>query len=130
MKRIFQLFLITLTSLALLACSKKLDFKNASLNPLPDSSSRQVLLTESVDIELDNMQTFRLAAGSRWEMVGRLPPGIVYRPVNTTLLIAEGQVFDAFLIVSEGNDRLQGFYLPVKRAYVQLKSPIPLSLQK
>lgn len=135
MRRFSRWFLMALFALSLFACNMKLnphklEFQEADLQPQLDRMLRQILITETVTVELDNLQTPKLIENSRWQMVGRLPIGGVYRPVNTTLNIEEDQVFDAYLIVSEENNMLQGFYFPAKKAYVVLEPPRQLTLQK
>jgi hypothetical protein len=69
-----------------------------------------------------------LRKGSRWFAFGRLPEGVVYRSRDQTLTVECSNVFEAYLVVSEG--RLVGFYLPVEKGFSPLSEPIPLAVSR
>lgn len=62
-----------------------------------------------------------LKKDSEWIMVGKIEAGDVYKPLNQCFTIECSNVFEAYLVL-EGN-MLNGFYLPVDKGYVSLKTP-------
>ena len=70
-----------------------------------------------------------LAEGSRWQRVGALPEGEVYRPVGTVFTIEGRNVHEAYLVVSPART-LVGFYLPGESRLSLLPNPVQLSLKE
>lgn len=68
-----------------------------------------------------------LKQDTAWECVGELTQGAVYRTRDQVLTIEASNVFEANIVVSNG--QLAGFYLPVERAFSPLSSPVPLPMQ-
>ena len=65
-----------------------------------------------------------LQEGSNWELIGSIPEGKVYKPLDQVLTVECSNVYEAYLVcVSES---LVGFYLPVEHGFVALKKPIEL----
>lgn len=64
-----------------------------------------------------------LRQGTRWERVGTVPQGEVFKSPDQVLTVECSNVFEAYLIVSQ--DRLIGFYLPVEKGFVAVPDPIP-----
>lgn len=69
-----------------------------------------------------NSRTLR--KGTRWDAVGRVVAGGVYRSRDQILTIECSNVFEAYLVVN-GN-RLVGFYLPVEKAFSPLDEPVQM----
>jgi len=67
-----------------------------------------------------------LRKNTRWEPVGTLPEGIVYRSREQTLTIECSNVFEAYLVVD--GIHLVGFYLPVEKGFSALKKTIQLPI--
>jgi hypothetical protein len=67
-----------------------------------------------------------LRKGTRWEHVGRLLEGIVYRSQEQTLTIECSNVFEAYLVVD--GEYLVGFYLPVEKGFSALNKSIHLPI--
>jgi len=82
----------------------------------------------NVDITLDSGYTRALRRGSRWQSVGRLPQGEVYKPIDSVLTVEGANVHEAYIVV-EGK-RLVGFYLPVENAFTPISSKPSVSLQE
>ncbi|MDH5277239.1 MAG: hypothetical protein OEW88_12520 [Gammaproteobacteria bacterium] len=68
-----------------------------------------------------------LKAGTRWETVGSLPEGQVFRSRDQVLTLECSNVFEAYPIVAQA--RIVAFYLPVERAIVKIPRPVPLPAQ-
>ena len=69
-----------------------------------------------------------LRKNSKWECVGAIDQGEVYKPINQCFTLECSNVYEAFLVIQ--NDNLIGFYLPVEKGFNSLKKPIPLSLSQ
>lgn len=67
-----------------------------------------------------------LHKGTKWEAIGRVVEGIVYRSRNQTLTIECSNIFEAYLVVA--GDYLVGFYLPVEKAFSPLSEKIKLDM--
>jgi len=67
-----------------------------------------------------------LRKDTRWDPVGRLSEGIVYRSRDQTLTIECSNIFEAYLVVDGG--RLIGFYLPVEKGFSPLSEPTMLAV--
>lgn len=87
---------------------------------------RRVQLLEATTIKLDTGYSRTLSEKSAWSMVGRLPQGEVFRPVNTIFTIEGRQVHEAYLVVRDKT--LVGFYLPGEQNYSPLSNAVPLKL--
>ncbi len=68
-----------------------------------------------------------LRSGSRWEQCGKIPEGEVYKSRDQSLTVECSHVYEAYPVVSEG--QLNGFYLPVEKAYVSLPVKMDLPLR-
>ncbi len=65
-----------------------------------------------------------LRKGTRWDPVGRLVQGVVYRSCDQALTIECSNVFEVYLVI-EGQ-HIVGFYLPVEKGFNPLGKPIPI----
>jgi hypothetical protein len=65
-----------------------------------------------------------LLTGSRWQRIGTIRQGSVFRPVDTVFTIEGANTHEAYIVVRE--TQLVGFYLPGERAYSGLPSPVDL----
>ena len=95
----------------------------------PHQSDRMVHrfeLRQPVAVKLSTGYSRELSAGSKWQSVGTLPQGTVYRPINTVFSIEGRHVHEAYLVVKE--NELNGFFLPGESRYSPLSPPLPLTL--
>ena len=67
-----------------------------------------------------------LRKGTRWEAIGRVAEGVVYRSRDQTLTVECSNVFEAYLVVA--GQRLVGFYLPVEKGFSPLGEQIQLAV--
>lgn len=115
-------FLVTLLS----ACAAAVQTQPASFKPAPGGRFE---IKRSTDIRLPTGYVRVLAAGSRWQRVGRLPEGTAYGPVGTSFTIEGRQVHEAYLVISPQRS-LVGFYLPGESSISMLPAPIPLHYEE
>jgi hypothetical protein len=65
-----------------------------------------------------------LKKNTRWEPVGKIAQGYVYKSRDQILTLECSNVFEAYLVVADS--QLVGFYLPVESGFVAVPNPIPL----
>ena len=65
-----------------------------------------------------------ITKGSKWEYVGLITKGNVYKPIGHIFTIEGYHVHEAYLVVSD--KRLIGFYLPVEKTFSGVKKEILL----
>lgn len=91
--------------------------------------ARTLVLAEDVHIAQAPCGYSRtLRQKTRWELVGRIAEGEVFRSRDQTLTVECSNVFEAYPVLS--GERLVGFYLPVESGFVAISSPVPLPFEK
>jgi len=63
----------------------------------------------------------------KWEMIGHIDRGTVYKPIGHCFTIECSNIFEAYLVIHR--DQLFGFYLPVEKGFVDIKDPVDLPIQ-
>jgi hypothetical protein len=63
---------------------------------------------------------------TRWKQTGKIPDGVVFKPVETCFTIECSNVFEAYLVIRE--NMIIGFYLPVEKGFVQNKKPTKITI--
>jgi hypothetical protein len=81
-----------------------------------------VTVIKQTDFRLETGYTRSLNAGSRWERIGTITEGEVYKPKNSVFTIEGKHVHEAFLVIFNGH--LVGFYLPVEFGFSKLPQTI------
>ncbi|SAI02174.1 Uncharacterised protein [Bordetella ansorpii] len=87
---------------------------------------RPVSLVDPVQVQLPK-GTVNLPAGSRWQKIGAIPRGDVYRRVDEMFSLEGGYRGEALPVIQAG--QLIGFYLPGERGYLSLGKPVRAPLQ-
>ncbi|HSV80768.1 MAG TPA: hypothetical protein VLK85_16345 [Ramlibacter sp.] len=108
-----------LVVVALIGCAAAVPVQPAQLQPL-SAPMPDLQIKDPFEIRLSTGYT-RVVPVSSWRAVGRLPQGVVYRPLNTVFAIEGRQVHEAYLVLQA--NRLQGFYLPGESNFSPLTSP-------
>lgn len=83
------------------------------------------------DVDLTNLPcgySRKLLKNSKWECVGAIDQGEVYKPVGKCFTLECSNVYEAYLVIQK--DTLIGFYLPVEKGYNSLNKPIPLAVSR
>ena len=86
------------------------------------------VLVKNVDIQVDEGYNRTLKQGTRWNCIGRIEQGEVYKTKDQILTIEASNVFEAYIVVA--SRKLVGFYLPVEHAFSGLKNPIDLVIDE
>lgn len=110
------------TSAFLAACASNIDIKPAAV---VSSAGSSIEVAQDTEIVLSTGYRRMLVRGSRWQEVGRLPEGLVYRPVGAVFSIEGRHVHEAYLVMSAVQG-LVGFYLPGERNFSPLSNPQPV----
>jgi len=63
-----------------------------------------------------------ILTGSRWEHVGFVAHGDVYRPRDTVFTIEGANTHEAYLVIQES--RIVGFYLPGEKSFAPLEPAV------
>jgi hypothetical protein len=85
-------------------------------------------LTRQSDVSLSTGYSTKLRPDTRWELVGRLPQGDVYRTRDQVVTVEGAHIHEAYIVVNDGS--LVGFYLPVERTFSPVKPAQPLSMER
>ena len=95
----------------------------------PISSSHDAwTLAEDVKISLDTGYNRKLKAGTRWDLIGKIENGDVYKTNDQILTVEGSNIYEACIVVSEG--QLVGFYLPGKNSFSPLSKKKSLPIEK
>jgi hypothetical protein len=123
MKFIFRLLMLLNLVLMLNACA----FDVVRLKHIPvelqASSGCVDKFTLAHDTKVDAGPGYSrvLKSGTRWDCVGRIPQGKVFKTKDQILTVEASNVFEANIVVKD--QQLVGYYLPVERSFSPLDEP-------
>ena len=113
----------------LTACA--FDVVHVTQNPAKLEASRSGVAPFQLErqIYVDLGTGFRrvLRWGTRWEPVGHIAQGDVYRSRDQVLTVEASHVYEAYIVVASG--KLVGFYLPVQKTFSPLPEPTALAMK-
>ncbi len=84
-------------------------------------------LARAAEISLSTGYSTKLRPSTRWELVGRLPQGEVYRTRDQVVTVEGSHIHEAYIVVDQGS--LVGFYLPVEQTFSPVTPGYTLSLE-
>jgi len=84
-------------------------------------------LEESITIQASNAKPSTLHAGTKWETVGTINQGIVYRTKDQVVIVNSFDVHEGYIVVKDL--QVIGYYLPVEKTFVESK-PVTIKLSK
>jgi hypothetical protein len=113
-----------LLPLVIAGCAAMIDSSPVSYTPV--TATTEARLRGNVEIKLSPPYKRTLADGSRWRLVGKVPQGNVYKPLDAPFSIEGRQVHEAYLVIAAGS--LVGFYLPAEGGYSPLSGAIPINI--
>jgi|GEM_PF-686774 len=90
------------------------------------SNGKSFRLGKEVQVTLDTGYSRKLKDGVRWDYVGVIPLGEVFRTNDQILTVEGSNIFEAYIVVSSG--KLVGFYLPVEKTFSSISQPIELEI--
>lgn len=109
---------------SLIGCATDVRRSSADFRALDASQRTSIEVTGRVTLNLATGYQRSIITGSRWERVGVVAQGDVYRPVGTVFTIEGANMHEAFLVVKDS--QIAGFYLPGEGAYSALDTPVSL----
>ncbi len=115
---------IVLIALCFQACAPAVVQQPTELTPGAGKSFR---LTRETDPSLSVGSAKTLRAGTRWELVGTIAQGEVYRTRDQVVTVKSDHVHEGYIVVRQG--ALVGFYLPVERTFSPATGSQPLSVE-
>lgn len=107
-------------------CASEIVRSAAELSALGEQG-RPLRVRESVAPRLPTGRAPIVAAGSRWQRVGRIAKGDVLRPVGQVYSIVGANAHEAYLVVA--GDQVVGFYLPGERAFAPAQDAVRFSTE-
>jgi hypothetical protein len=120
----------TLAALALAfaaGCASEVVRQPSTMTPLAAAATQpQRELAEDTTVSVSANYSRTLPRGSRWQQVGTVAEGSVYRRADGIFTVEGANVHEAYLVVA-GN-KLVGFYLPVEKSYAPT-TPVVLKLK-
>jgi hypothetical protein len=120
---------LALLVLVVVACSCAFNLSDVTYRPsrIEVVGSEGAPFTLAADAEIRGAPcgySRTLRKGTRWNPVGTLAEGIVYKSPDQALTIECSNVYEVYLVVARL--RLVGFYLPVEKGFSPLGEPIQL----
>lgn len=85
-------------------------------------------LQEETTVSLGTGYNRTLKAKTKWEYVGKISYGDVFRTKDQVLTVEASNIFEAYIVVS--SEKLVGFYLPVEKSFSPLSDPKVLNMKK
>ena len=108
----------------LASCAPSVVHESARLTP---DTGKSLRLTRAAEVRLSTGYSTTLRAGTRWELVGTIPQGEVYRTRDQVVTLEGAHIHEGYIVVKQG--ALAGFYLPVERAFSPVTPVMPLSIE-
>lgn len=122
-------FVLLLNSFLLSGCAFDLahvSFTPTQLAARPDSK-QSLTLKETIDITSAPCYRRTLRQGTKWDLLGAIPEGEVYKSQDQVMTVECSNIHEAYLVIFEGS--LVGFYLPVEKGFVKISNPIKLPVK-
>ena len=111
-------------ALFMAACAPPVTQLPTQLTPGIGKSFR---LTRSAEADISTGHSTTLRANTRWELVGTVSMGEVYRTRDQVVTLRGDGIHEGYIVVRQG--ALVGFYLPVERAFCPVAQSQPLSIE-
>ncbi len=119
-------FVLLLTSFFLAGCA--FDLAHVSFTPTlfatRTDANQSFTLKETIDITTTPCYKRTLRQDTKWELVGTIPEGKVYKSRDQVMTLECSNIHEAYLVISEGS--LVGFFLPVEKGFVKISHTIKL----
>jgi len=85
-------------------------------------------LEKEVDVKLDTGYSRKLKQGTKWNYVGTVQYGDIFKTNDQILTVEGSNIHEAYIVVLSG--KLVGFYLPAVKSYSPLSEPNDLYIKK
>lgn len=94
--------------------------------PMTEISGKHFVLASDARCGIGTGYGRVLRQGTRWELVGAIAQGDVYRSRDQTLTVEGYNVHEAYVVVQD--DLLVGFYLPVEKTFTPVAKSVRLTM--
>ncbi|MCG6537400.1 MAG: hypothetical protein L7F78_22490 [Syntrophales bacterium LBB04] len=85
-------------------------------------------LEKEVTVSLGTGYDRTLKARTKWDYVGKISYGDVFRTKDQVLTVEASNIHEAYVVISAG--KLVGFYLPVENTFSPLSTPTELKVRR
>lgn len=99
----------------------------ANFQPVSGVGNRWKLIQDA-KISVGTGYDTRLKSGTRWEQVGRIEQGDIFKTNDQIVTVEASNIHEAFLVVR--GSTVAGFYLPVERTFAPINSPITIQIER
>ena len=118
--KIYGLPSLLLSFLFLFGCAARVVTEATQSPVYQDSQSAKFIqIVEEATVSSSAGYSRVIPSGSKWEYVGLVREGNVYKPIGHVFTIEGYHVHEAYLVISD--KRLIGFYLPVENSFSSAK---------
>ena len=118
-----SLGILSLLVLLLGSCAPVVVQEPTQLTPAEGKGFR---LTQAAEVALATGYSTTLRATTRWQLVGTIPQGEVYRTRDQVVTLEGAHIHEGYIVVDQG--ALVGFYLPVERTFSPVAPAKQLSM--
>ena len=94
---------------------------------LTPGTGKTFRLTREAEADISTGRSTTLRANTRWELVGTVSLGEVYRTRDQVVTVRGDGVHEGYIVVRDKT--LVGFYLPVERAFCPVSQSQPLAIE-
>jgi hypothetical protein len=116
--------LLGVLAVLLAACAPVVPQASTHFTPGAGKSFR---LARAAEVPLSTGYSTKLRANTRWELVGTISEGEVYRTKDQVITLEGADIHEGYIVLKEG--ALVGFYLPVERTFSPVTPSTPLSIE-
>jgi hypothetical protein len=130
MKELLVSLVVNLLLLVLLCGGCAFDIAHVRYQPAQLSAQQDLdkFIIFKNDVSINDAGCYEriLRKNTKWQMIGSIREGNVFKSLNQVLTLECSNVHEAYLVVLD--NRLVGFYLPVEKGFVKLIDQILLPL--
>ena len=126
MQKLIQLVLVVIVLMITGCCFDLTHVKYVPVVIEIKTPSKSVwMLTEKIDVPLKSWSTTKLKPSTKWEYIGTIEQGEVYKTKDQIVTVRGSNTFEAYLVISE--EQIVGFYLPIEKGFVKISKPIKIN---
>ena len=120
---VLNIIFFTLTILFWGCAFDVIKIQKIPVEPYTSSQSKKTIaVEENLIIELSTGYKRTIKKGTKWQYIGQISYGDIFKTKDQILTIEGSNIYEAFIVVS--NEQLVGFYLPVEQAFSPLSKPM------
>ena len=116
--------LLGVLAVLLAACAPVVPQTSTQLTP---GAGKTFRLVRAAEVPLSTGYSTKLRANTRWELVGTIPEGEVYRTKDQIVTLEGAHIHEGQIVLKD--TALVGFYLPVERTFSPVTPSLPLSTE-